>query len=370
MSVAISPSKRVMRDSIRQYFPTGRTLATVLTHVSRGMAADGIVAENAADLDESGIVLLPQFAIRDFDGSDSVNRIQWHGDSGRSVRVVPYGAIVKIPWTVQDSSLPELHGVLIASFGDSGAEITGDIPPMIRADVAGNLSRGSSADVAGTSRRGRTFGNPIEPSILQAFSRYELTRQLKRISEHGREQMFALSGLLNPYARDAVNGASLRVYREIHGLDSDISAARHIIDEIERDSVLDELMLGTHQADSVVIRLIRRVAATDVTVCKSVMQVMATAIWSGAETQVRHHIGDPHLGRVIRRLARDLGYFAGNGDVDAGSVLEAYKQEFPDQRVGIGRVVDALTAGATVNTQITAFDIETDRPTANLADTA
>lgn len=361
MSVAVSPAKRVMRDSIRQFFPTGRTLATILTHVSRGMSADGILGDGN-DFDEAGIVLLPQFAIRDFDGSESVNRIQWEGESGRTVRVLPYGSTSDFRWRVQDSSLPELIGTLSVTFDDSGTRIGGDIPPMTNMEIAGKLATSSVADVAGTTRMGHARANPIEPTLIHVFSRHELHRHLSRISEHGRAQMFALSGLLAPYARDAVNGASMRVYREIHGLDTATSAAGHIIDEIERESVLDELMLGTRQADSVVIRLIRRVAATDVTVCKSVMQIMATAVWSGAETQVRHHIGDPHLGRVIRRLARELGTLTGNVALDANSVLDAYRQEFPEQRVGIGRVIDALTAGATVHSQMVAFEIDADTP--------
>lgn len=351
-----------MRDSVRQLFPTGRTLATVLTHVSRGMSADGILADGVDVTGEAGIVILPQFAIRDFDGSDSVNRIQWDGEAGRSVRIVPYGTEERINWRVQDSSLPELTGTIIVSLGDHGSDISGDLPPMTRLDVAGNLAAMGAADVAGKSRSSRSMSNPIEPTIIHLYSASEVKRHLAKISEHGREQMFALSGLLHPYARDAVNGASMRVYREIHGLDLIADAAGHIIDEIERESVLDELMLGTHQVDSVVIRLVRRAAATDITVCKSVMQVMATAVWSGAETAVRHHIGDPHLGRVIRRLARELGNLTGNVTVDASNVLEAYKQEFPEQRVGIGRVIDALTAGATVHSQMVGFEIDADVP--------
>ncbi|MBN9214118.1 MAG: hypothetical protein J0J04_04755 [Microbacterium sp.] len=363
MTAAVSASKRVMRDSVRQHFPTGRTLATMLTHVSRGMSADGLLAVGAGDLDEAGIIQLPQFAIRDFEGSDSVNRIQWEGESGRTVRVIAYGTTTELPWKVQDSSLPELNGTLVVTFDDNGTVIDGDMPPMIGADVAGNLTAMLGADVAGRSRMGVTNGNPLAPTVTHVFSAAEAERRLRRISEHGTAQMFALSGLLTPYAREAVNRASTRVYREIHGLDVETSAAEHIIDEIERDSVLDELMLGTRQTDSVVIRLIRRVAATDATVCKSVMQFIATAIWSGAETQVRHHIGDPHLGRVIRRLARSLGTLTGNVEDDANNVLQAYRSEFPEQRLGIGRVIDALTAGATVHSQTVAFDIDADGPT-------
>lgn len=349
MSGTATATKAVMRDAVRRYFPTGRNLATLLTHVSRGMAADAIL--DAGDLpdDEVAIVMLPQFAIRSFEGSESVNRIQW---DERTIAVVRYGQTREISWQVEDSSLPTLTGTLTVTVGDTGAVITGEQPPLLNLTIAGN-DTATGADVAGS----RTV-SPIEPSAVIVYSGHELGRHLRKISEHGRAQMFALATLLTPYARDAVNRASMRVHREIHAGDAVEAAVGHIIDEIERESVLDQLMLGTRQTDSVVIRLIRRVAATDITVRKSVMQVMATAIWSGAETQVRAHIGDPHLGRVIRRLARQLDDLTGVATVDATNVLEAYKREFPDQRVGLGRIIDALTAGATVHSQTVSFEID------------
>lgn len=351
MTAVTAGAKVVMRDAIRRYFPTGRTLATVLTHVSRGMAADAIIDTGNLPDDEAAIVMLPQFAIRSFEGSESVNRIQWEG---RTLEVIAYGDTRELNWQVEDSSLPTLTGTLTVTVGPLGAAISGDVPPLLNAHIAGNAT-GTGADVAGA--RG---ANPIEPTAVMVYSGHELGRHLRKISEHGRAQMFSLATLLTPYARDAVARASMRVHREIHAADVIEAAAGHIIDEIERESVLDQLMLGTRQTDSVVIRLIRRVAATDITVRKSVMQVMATAIWSGAETQVRAHIGDPHLGRVIRRLARQLNDLTGVVTVDASNVLEAYKREFPDQRVGLGRIIDALTAGATVHSQTVSFDIDAD----------
>lgn len=353
MTATLNSGKRIMRDSIRQLFPTGRTLTALLTHVSRGMAADALIEQGNLPDDEVAIVLLPQFSIRDFEGSESVNRIQWDGDAARTVRLVRYGETAHFAWGVEDSTLDALSGVLTVSFDSQKPVISGDFPPLLNADIVG---RATIATATGDAQ-----AHPVAPTAIHVFNGGAIARRLHRISQHGNAQMFALASLLQPYARDAVNSASMRVYREIHGIYSDESGAStsdHIIDEIERESVLDQLMLGTRQTDSVMIRMIRRVAATNITVRKSVMSVMATAIWSGAETQVRQQIGDPHLGRVIRRLARDLSGLTGIPSVDATNVLEAYKAAFPDQRVGINRVVDALTAGSTVHSLTVRFDVD------------
>lgn len=341
----MTQSKKVMRDSIRMFFPTGRNLSVMLTNVSRGMAASALLGENGAnpaDLDLDGsIIVLPQFSIREFDGSESVNRIQWSGESGRPVRLVPDTEAVTLRWSVQDSSLPELTGELSVTPFAGSHIITGDIPPMI----------GLHAELE---------ASPIAPAAIAVSGEHDVARQLGKITAAGRRDLFALTHLLTPFARDAVDSASMRVHREIHGLEERSEAAAHIIDAIERESVLDELMLGVRDNESVVLRMIRRVAATDATVCKSVAIFMATAIRSGAETQVRNHIGDPHVGRVIRRLARELRQLDPNFEVDPAAVLDAYKREHPKESIGMGRILDALTAGATISSQTVHFDIEGD----------
>lgn len=326
----MSPTKGIMRDSVRQLFPTGRSLTVMLSTISQGMAATALLDE-LPEVGDGSVVTLPQFSIREYDGAESVNRIQWDGEDGRTVRLVGAGIERTLRWRVQDSTLPELRGVLRVTPSVAGHLIVGDLPPMV------GLITSNSAN--------------INPAAVAFTGPSRLRRELTQISRGGREQLFAMISLLTPYAREAVHSASMRVHREIHGLDAGDAAARHVIDELEREVVQDDLLYGEKQSDSVAIRLVRRVAATDATVCKSVAAYISVALWSGAETKVRARIGDPHLGRVIRRLARQLRQLDPSAHVDAQSVLDAYKQAYPQQPVGLSRIMDALTAGSSVGSQ-------------------
>jgi hypothetical protein len=329
----------IVSDSVRKVFPTGRALSVILSKVSQGMSASALV-ESPTIPAEAAVVFLPQFSIRDYNGSETVNRIVWDGESGRTVRFVAVGETVAFTWSIFDSNLEDLSGEVKISVTAAGTvQMTGEVPPL-EADT-------SSFDASN-----------LQIKTTEPVNDDAIRRLLKHTVSEGNTETFQLVELLQPAVKEVVKAASMRVYREINGVD-DAAPGRHIIDEIERDAVADGLALGSeNKSDSVVIRLIRRVAGTDLTVRKSLFVVMARAIRSGAESEVRRHIGDPHLGRVIRRLARQLKNLEGDATADAPKVLEVYKQKFPERGVGIGRVHDALTAGSTANSQTVSVGVE------------
>ena len=311
-----------LRDSIRVLLPTGRDLTSQLSQISVGTAAQELLSRDG-QLQEGAIVALPQFLIRDYQGSESVNRFQWDCPT---VVHVPSGKSATLRWKVEDSSLDELSGTITVTSSSEFTEI------------------GSAGDAL-----------PAEAvTDTSVISDSHARRVLKGLVRTGNDTTFALLRALTPYAREAVHAASLRVYREINGLDLKDRAA-HVIDQVEQETVVDELMLGAERDGSVGLRLIRRTANTNVTVRKSVVLYIATALWTGAETKVRAHIGDPHMGRVIRRLARQMQTLTPTEPVAPEDVLEAYREQYPEQQIGITRIVDALTAGATVHTQMTNF---------------
>lgn len=318
---------KIMRDAVRQQLPSGDTVVTKLTAASNGIAADAALNDDATDAIESGsIVTLPQYAFVKFEGSDITNLIQWgDADTGNGTTLlVADDEEVVIRWTIHDSTLDTMRGEVTVQPTTDGHEITGQIPP----------TRGQHLTQA------KTFWTPQERD-----------RMLTRLSQDGARQTFELARTLIPFARTAVRSASVRVYREIHDVPTTGGGA-HVIDELEREQVLDNLMWGdggSGAEGSVVTREIRRLAATDHALRKSVLQLLSTKVWSAAETHVRQYIGDPHLGRVIRRLARDIG------TLDPESVLTAYREQNPDARVGMQRITAALTAGATLHTETVSF---------------
>lgn len=309
---------------MRESFPTGRTFARNLTGTARSVSADKILTDSAALPISGSIVALPQFAVCDYEGRESINRIQW--ESASCVHVIEDDQTLKLSWTIEDSSLPTQQGTItIAAELTGGHILTGQLPQL----------------VAGT-----------EPRVIAAVSASGLRRQLTTIRDTGKQEMFELVMLLLPYVRKAVDSAARRVYREIHNVPSaPDEKIIPVIDQVEADVVVDKMLYGDDGSDSsMMTRLVRRTAATDAVVRKSVLQFVSTAIWSSAETHVRAAIGDPHAGRIIRRLARAIS--SANPQV----VLDAYRTTYPEAQMGLTRVEAALTADATIGARQVAFD--------------
>jgi len=312
-----------MSRTMRESFPTGRTFAKNLTGTARYIAAEKILADVALPVSGS-VVALPQFAVVDYDGRESVNRIQW--DDGKCVVVVDDDHQHTVGWKVEDSSLPTEEGtVTVTPLPEGGHELTGDLPRL----------------APGT-----------EPHVEAGFGAAAIRNHLNRLVVAGKQDMFELVMLLLPYTKKAVDSAARRVYREIHNVPpTEDAKVIPVIDQVEADEVVDRMMYGEPGSNwSVITRLVRRAAATDAVVRKSVMQYVSTAVWTSAETHVRSHIGDPHAGRVIRRLARAIK------SADPAVVLLAFRTTYPDSQMGLGRVQAALTADATVGARQLAFD--------------
>lgn len=301
-----------MPEHTRTTFPTGRTLARALTHISQESAAHTEL-ESSLGHGPATIVQLPQVSEVNYDNSPSINRIEWDAPT---VAVVPLGTSRTFHWKVQDSTLPTLSGTLTVTIG---GDIIGTPPPT----------------PPGLTHQATT-----------ATGSKHTKRILDRIAADGNYHLFALVTELTAFTKQAVAAAARRVYREIHDLPRDKPSDPVIpaIDSVEADAVADRMLYGeAGSAASIIIRLLRRAALTDLTVRKSTMKVIATAIWSSAETHVRAAIGDPHTGRVIRRIARSIN------SSDPETVLAAYRHAHPDQSMGISRVQAALTADATAS---------------------
>lgn len=307
-----------MRTAARERFPTGKTLMGKLTLINRGRAAARLLAE---ELPQAGsIIELPRIAERDWHGTNSINVLQW--STGSTVLAVPAGDEAVAEWLMDDSKLEPLRGSLAFVPDITGHEVTGALP-----DAEGE------AQVR------------VHPYHSVAHAQAILTR----IERVGRDAVFELTRLLAAPVALAVEGASMRVYREIHGIDeapgTDQEARHHVIDVHERESVTDRILWGDNGSDkgSVTLRLVERLACTDQCVKKSILAVLAINTRSIAETHVRRHIGDPHTGRVIRRLSRALQ------TIDPERIADEYNKMNPTQRITSFRVEAAMSAGATLD---------------------
>lgn len=302
-----------LSGAVRAVFPTGENLARSLTDVARGHCATELLKD--VDPLASAVIALPQFATTLHNASRYINRIQWDGCPGadRTVAVLAEGDEVELRWIVDDSGHVPQRGTVTLSVRDGCASVRGNMPEPAWDGQTVRIIEGNC------------------PAALRA------------LAEDGRMAMFHLVDLLGAYARSSVESASRKVFREIHRLDANESA-RGVIDRDEVEQVISRLLYGQDgEKSSVVTRLVLRTANTGLVIRKSVMEVVSRAIWSAAESQVRSLIGDPHQGRKIRRIAWDLK----SNDPDL--VLAAYRTRNPDHDVARGRVVAALTAGATIS---------------------
>lgn len=294
----------------RVTFPTGRTLAKALTHISWEAAARTELETLDAQC-PAIIVQLPQVGEVEYNGTHSINRIQWDTPT---VAIVEVGTTRSFRWTIQDSTLGTKTGQLTVT---AGGDVTGT-PPPTPPELTHRISRSSG---------------------------HRRTKQiLDRIAADGNHHLFVLVAELTAFTHRAVSAAAKRVYREIHDLPREDPDERVIaaIDSVEADAVVDSMLYGEPgESSSVIIRLLRRAALTDLTTRKSTMKIIATAIWSSAETRVRAAIGDPHAGRIIRRIARSIN------STDPETVLAAYRHAHPDKSMGVSRIQAALTADAT-----------------------
>ncbi|MHB1973790.1 MAG: hypothetical protein ACYCR4_05810, partial [Acidimicrobiales bacterium] len=85
-------------------------------------------------------------------------------------------------------------------------------------------------------------------------------------------------------------------------------------------------------------RLIERTLAPRAFARVDPQRLVMVALRSAAETAIRRRIGDPHIGRKVRTLAR-------SSDVsDPGDLLQRYREHWPEDGAGADRIDAALRA--------------------------
>lgn len=305
-------------DHDRGLFPTSDTLAQTLTHVANGHAAARLLAVEHPTIGQ--VVSLPQFARASWAGKTSINRVQWDADpagASGTVIIAPPDTPTNYGWVIDDTAAGKSAGTVTVT----PAGLTGQLPPQ---------------------------AGPVPLAVVHDGVNVE--RALRSIVDLGTKAQFDLLYKLGPYSRSAIATASRRIYRDINDTSPDESG--DVIDRADAEQVLSRLMYGLDgEASSVVMRMIVRVATTGAAIRTSTMKYMATAIWSAAESMVRSHIGDPPMGRQLRRIARELK------TIDPRKVLDTYRANHPKALISVNRVQAALTAGATIGTHSLELDL-------------
>lgn len=161
---------------------------------------------------------------------------------------------------------------------------------------------------------------------------------LNALHKKGKQAAWELVMRLEPYVLSLVLGASRRIAAEVGSIGG-------VLDDVAADEVTDELVTG-----GLVLRLVERLATTEKLLSQSLGSYLHINLRSMAETAVRRRIGDPHVGRKIRRAFEESG---------AGSMAELlafYKDRYPSEKVSEKRALAALSAGSLVGANALPFD--------------
>jgi hypothetical protein len=161
---------------------------------------------------------------------------------------------------------------------------------------------------------------------------------LRVLRQKGKEAAWELVMRLEPYVLSLVLGAARRIAAEVGQPGS-------VLDDVAADEVTDELVTG-----GLVLKLVERLATTEKLLSQSLGSYLHINLRSMAETAVRRRIGDPHVGRKIRRV------FAESGASSMPELLAYYRDKYPSEKVSEKRALAALSAGSLVGASALPFD--------------
>lgn len=242
-------------------------------------------------------------------------RISW---SLGPVVVVPVGGRVKVSW--------EAHGL-----GRSG---DGSVV-LVTTPGHGDMSAEDFAVLDGPIPS-RSYG------VVYPANRVRL--ELEELAADGKAAWWELLTDLEYFVRQEVGSAAARVAAEINGDGADFT-----LDPVMLESITTQMMFGSEEATGnagkgrVIAMLERALRPKEFSHVEPTRWVRTT-LSREAEAAVRRRIGDPHVGRKIRSLMREIGP---DGFADVASFLAHYKERYPyDDDLGLERTTQALMMSA------------------------
>lgn len=186
--------------------------------------------------------------------------------------------------------------------------------------------------------------NEISPEYTAAsLPRHIVMATLRKMIDDGRAAKWEALTSLEPYIRLAVNRAHSSVAIEVAGSPD---LAVDIIEAPVLDSIVDKMLLGTDETegDPFAVRLLDRCSGATTFTKVDPLKYIITALRSEAETAIRRDLGDPHIGRKIRALARDMN------TADIKAVVAEYRVRYPNELLAAQRAEAAMTVASSAPT--------------------
>lgn len=176
-----------------------------------------------------------------------------------------------------------------------------------------------------------------------------VTASRTALVREGDTARFTLTAELEAHVQWLLETTNRFIAREIEGRlgDSDegwAPTSNHgVVDKVALDELSTELLWGEEgKDDSTVLRMVERAATTSIN-NQPLGSWFDTNLRARCEEAVRRRIGDPHIGRKIRRLYRE------HNPTSLKELLELYARAHPSESVGPSRVLAALSADKTID---------------------
>ena len=241
------------------------------------------------------------------------------------VVVIAGGSEVPVSWRAS--------GVGVST---SGSTVITTSQHSHRSSIAPSLLRSSAARDEGC----LLDVGPV-PTVLQApvLARHRAKSELDRLVADGKAALWEARQVLERHAEWMLRRRLAAVTAEIAP-----GEGARLLDDTDLDVVRNELLLGDPDRrispayDRIIERCLDPSAFKRVDPERRVMQ----SLRSTTETALRRRIGDPHIGRKVRSLMSEESIES----LDA--LLARYRERWPSDGVGVGRIAAALSVAHAV----------------------
>jgi len=258
-----------------------------------------------------------------------VTRVAW----GAAAADADAGELLALPHAAKLHAGPAYIHWTPSIVVEPGTEVSWRITER-REEITGTFTAHSPTDIDGEYP-------PGAPAPVTT-TRHDLIRG-------GRVARFQLVSALERHVNALLEGSNRFIARELEGRLGDDAenwapTVNHgVLDKVGLEALASDLLWGADgQSDSVTLRMVERAATTHIN-NQPLGSWFDTNLRARAEEAIRRRIGDPHIGRKIRRLAREQS----PGSID--ELLEMYRRANPKESVGRDRVIAALSADKTLD---------------------
>lgn len=174
--------------------------------------------------------------------------------------------------------------------------------------------------------------------LAPVFTRDELTDQLHALSDEGKTGFWDFLGFLEPHLTQNLHRAHAAVRFEIGGGRDTVGP---LLDDTKLQTLATRMLYGDEESDRphCAERLLDRCLNPNTFIRVDPLRYISLSLRRDAEDVIRAELGDPHIGRKVRALARQIG------TTDIKQVVAAYRHTWPKDLLSTDRAARALSIG-------------------------